>query len=79
MTVYENQAESVLTQGQERIEELQGLWSVTDANNDIYAVNHSEGELVSVNEDIAELVSFELEMAEKMKRIKLFVKQFLNG
>ncbi len=65
LTAYGEQAETALTQAQERVEELEGLWSVTDETSDIYAVNHSEGQPVSVSEDTAELVSFALEMAEE--------------
>lgn len=65
LTAYGNQAENALAQAQKRIEELENLWSVTEENSDIFAVNHSGGQTVSVSEETAELISFALEMAEK--------------
>lgn len=65
LEAYGDGAEDALALAQARIEELEGLWSVTDETSEIYAVNHSGGQPVSVSEDTAELVSFALEMAEK--------------
>ena len=58
-------AADALVQAEARIEELEGLWSVTDENSEIYAVNHSEDQPVSVSEDTTEIISFALEMAEE--------------
>lgn len=65
LTAYGADAEQALLQAQNRIVELEGLWSVTDTGSDIYRINHSGGQPVAVREDTAELVSFALEMAEK--------------
>ena len=65
LEAYGDGAEDALALAQARIEELEGLWSVTDETSDIYAVNHSGGQPVSVSEDSVELVSFALEMAEE--------------
>lgn len=64
-TAYGVNAETALLQAENRIMELEGLWSVTDAGSDIYAVNHSGGEPVAVHEETEELISFALDMAEK--------------
>ena len=65
LEAYGDGAEDALTLAQARIEELEGLWSVTDETSEIYAVNHSGGQPVSVSDDTAAVVSFALEMAEK--------------
>lgn len=64
-TVYGANAEKALAQAENRITELEGMWSVTDADSDIYAVNHSGGQPVSVQKETKELVSFALDMAER--------------
>lgn len=65
LEAYGDGAEDALALAQVRIEELEGLWSVTDETSDIYAVNHSGGQPVSVSDDTAAVVSFALEMAEE--------------
>lgn len=67
-TVYDDSArnaQTVLKLAEERIGELEELWSVTDENSDIYAVNHGGGQHVDVQEDTARLLSFALEMAKE--------------
>lgn len=63
-TAYGANAEGALRQAEDRIAELEGLWSVTDTGSEIYKVNHSVGQPVAVSEETGELVSFALEMAE---------------
>lgn len=65
LTAYGTNAEHALIQAEDRIVELEELWSVTDPDSDIYAINHSGGRPVAVNAETEELVSFALEMAEK--------------
>lgn len=65
MTVYGRNAETALTNAVDRLTELEQLWSVTDPDSDIYAVNHNDGQPVSVSEETAELISFALQMAEE--------------
>ena len=65
LAAYGDAAADALVQAEARIEELEGLWSVTDENSEIYAVNHSEDQPVSVSEDTTEIISFALEMAEE--------------
>ena len=47
------------------MEKLEGEWSVTDENSEIYQLNHSGGNPVTLSEDTADIVSFALEMAEE--------------
>ena len=65
LEAYGNGAADALALAQARIEELEGLWSVTDEVSEIYALNHSGGQPVSVSDDTAAVVSFALEMAEE--------------
>lgn len=67
-TVYDDSArdaQTALEQAEERIHELEGMWSVTDESSDIYAVNHGGGQPVKVQKDTEGLLSFALEMAEE--------------
>lgn len=64
MTAYGPDAEIALTKATDKLTELERLWSVTDANSDIYAVNHSGGQAVSVSYETADLLSFALQMAK---------------
>ena len=64
-TAYGGNAETALAQAENKIAELEGLWSVTDTGSDIYAVNHSGGQPVAVHKETEELISFALDMAEK--------------
>lgn len=64
-TAYGENAEAALEEARKRIQEVETLWSVTDAESEIYRANHSGGETVSVSQETAELVAFTLEMAEK--------------
>ena len=50
LTVYGKNAETALAQSEQKIKELDRLFSVTDENSDIYKINESE-EPVSVSED----------------------------
>lgn len=66
-TVYDEdakRAQSALRQAQEEIGRLEALWSVTDADSDIYAVNHGGGRPVAVQEETAQTILFALEMAQ---------------
>lgn len=65
LTAYGSSAEAALEQAQERIRELENLWSVTDEHSEIYAANHSGGETVTISEDTADLVRYALDMAER--------------
>lgn len=65
MTAYGPDAEIALTKATEKLMELERLWSVTDVNSDVYALNHSGGRAVSVSDETANLLSFALKMAEE--------------
>ena len=64
-TAYGMDAEAAVLAAEDKIRELEALWSVTDENSDIYAVNPSAGQTVTIDQKTAELVSFALDMAEK--------------
>lgn len=56
MTAYGRNAEIALWNAEDKLIELEQLWSVTDPDSDIYAVNHSDGQPVNVSEETAELL-----------------------
>ena len=64
ITAYGVNTESVLDQAEERVTELEKMWSVTDENSEIYAINHSVGENVHVSPETAELLDFSLDISE---------------
>lgn len=65
MTAYGRDAETALSEAEDKLIDLEQLWSVTDPDSDIYAVNHSDGRPVNISEETAELLSFALQMAEE--------------
>lgn len=65
LTAYGENADVALEQAQNRIRELENLWSVTEERSEIYAANHSGGNPVPVSGDTAELVRYALDMAER--------------
>ncbi len=64
ITAYGENAETALNQAKERVTELEKLWSVTDENSEIYAINHSVGENVHVSPETSELFDFSLDISE---------------
>lgn len=62
-TVYGENVEEALAEAKEQVLGLEKLWSVTDTESEIYAVNHSEGRPVEVSRATEELVAFALKMA----------------
>lgn len=64
-TAYGEAARESLEEAEHRMKELEGLWSVTDKNSDIYRVNHSNGRETAVSRETAEAATYALEMAEK--------------
>lgn len=65
LTAYGKNAQSALAQAQDKITSMERLWSVTDENSDIYAVNHAGGQAVKVADETAELLEFALRMSER--------------
>lgn len=57
MTAYGPDAVIALTKATDKLTELEQLWSVTDVNSDIYAVNHSGGQAVSVSDETVDLAN----------------------
>lgn len=65
LTAYGESAEAALTISEDRIKELEALWSTTDENSDIYKVNQSGDARTEVSEETAEILHFALDMAEQ--------------
>lgn len=64
-TAYGNGAKQALEQTEKRMIQLEQLWSVTNEDSEIYALNHSGGQTVNLSEDTAEIIKFALELSEK--------------
>lgn len=65
ITAYGKDAEEALEDARSKVAELERLWSVTDENSDIYAINHSQGKTVSIHRETEQILSFALGMAEQ--------------
>lgn len=65
VTAYGENAEAAVTDTQEKIISLEKLWSVTDKNSEIYAVNHSNGKTVELSGETAELLKFALYISDE--------------
>lgn len=65
LTAYGESAEEALTISEDRIQELESLWSVTDESSDIYRVNQSGGMETEVSGETAEILQFALDMAKQ--------------
>lgn len=65
LTAYGESAEAAITLSEDKIRELEALWSVTEENSDIYKVNQSGGVPTEVSEETAEILQFALDMAEQ--------------
>ncbi len=64
-TVYDDISELTLESVETRLKELESLWSVTDKQSEIYAVNHSKGQSITLSDSTIELLRFALEMSER--------------
>ena len=64
-TAYGDDAKSAITTARDKIADLELLWSVTNENSDIYAINHAEGQAVEVADETAEILKFTLGMSER--------------
>ena len=67
MSAYGQDAETAVSEAADKLTELEQLWSVTEPESEIYAVNHSNGQAVSVSSETGDLLSFALQMAEETK------------
>lgn len=63
LTAYGESAEDALALSEDRIKELEALWSVTEENSDVCKVNRSNGVPTEVSEETAEILQFALDMA----------------
>ncbi len=64
ITLYEENSAEIIGKTINIISELEHLWSVTDENSEIYAINNSF-QPVYVSDYTADLIDFSLDMAEK--------------
>lgn len=60
ITVYDENTETVLNQAEEQVTKLEKMWSVTDENSEIFAINHSGGMPVKVSDETVELLDYSL-------------------
>lgn len=68
VTVYgedTGKAETALSQAADMFMRLERLWSVTDRDSDIYALNQSSDQPVVMSDETVQLISFALQMAEE--------------
>lgn len=65
--VYDGGKEEALDEAAELIGRLDRLWSVTDENSEVYAMNHHPGVPVPVSGETGELARFSLYMAQETK------------
>lgn len=63
ITAYGKNTESVLNKAEEKVSELEKMWSVTDENSEIYSINHSNGKSFSVSPETASLLEFSLDIS----------------
>ena len=65
VTVYGNIPTDILDETEQMLKDLESMWSVTDAQSEIFAVNHAGGNPVEVSGETAELLGYALEMCRK--------------
>lgn len=64
VTTYGRNSEKALNETEEKVSELEKLWSVTDEKSKIYAINHSNGKSFSVSTETADLIDFSLDISK---------------
>ncbi|MDE6034993.1 MAG: FAD:protein FMN transferase [Ruminococcus sp.] len=64
ITAYGKNADTALNQVEEKVSELENLWSVTRESSEFYKINHSNGQNISVSPETAELIDFSIEISE---------------
>lgn len=62
-TAYGESAEAALELSEDKVKELEALWSITDESSDIYRVNHNGGVPTEISGETAEVLAFALDMA----------------
>lgn len=66
VTAYGENCEQAVDESREIIDALEGKWSVTDENSEIYKLNNSNSS-VEVSDDTADLLDFAMNISEKTK------------
>lgn len=64
VTAYGKNAESALNDVSEKIIALEKMWSATDENSEVYAINNSGGKTVPVSKETEALIEYALEISE---------------
>lgn len=65
LTAYGKMGEQAVLDAQEKVEELEMLWSTTDEGSEVFALNHSNGTPVNVSGETGNLLRFALKMAQE--------------
>lgn len=65
LTAYGKMGEQAVLDAQEKVEELEMLWSTTDEGSEVFALNHSNGTPVNVSGETGDLLRFALTMAQE--------------
>ncbi len=67
ITAYGKNGEKGIEAAQKEITRLEKLWSVTDENSEIYAIDHSGGTDVEISTETEEILSFATDMHRRTK------------
>lgn len=65
LTAYGENGDTALEDAKSKMEELEALWSATDENSEIYALNSSGGKTAAVSNETRDLLEFALSMADE--------------
>lgn len=65
LTAYGKNADAVLKEAENKMAELESLWSVTDEKSEVFTINHSKGNAVEISNVTADLLAFALQMASQ--------------
>ena len=68
LTVYGDQAKEGIDQATQTIQKLEKLWSATDEESEIWALNHSEGNWVDLSPETEQVLGRSLPAAEGGQR-----------
>lgn len=65
MTSYGKNSENALGLAENKIIEMENLWSTTNENSEIYKINHSNGQPVKISQETTNIIDFSLEISSK--------------
>ncbi len=65
VSAYGEDTDKALQAAENKINSLEKLWSVTDENSEVYAINHSGGQTVEISPETAELLEFSQNMHKR--------------